>query len=294
MPTALEQPAVISVARSTRALPARHALWLGVCLVAGLTACKAQPPAGEPSATPADSAAAAPATTAAATPTAAAPVALSAEQLQAVVDGMLRKAYGEKAFNAGTGCWSHSFEGANDTLDYCMKPDTPKVVAAASGTQVYFQTYSDPNADTYSLVDPGLRGAFAATVTADGKWTPLAATAAIDQGQAGDCGCRDAQLVQVGPDRHGWLGTAGGTWQGVSVTQYTLLVPVNGTFRDVSRIAQSTEDSPSEVVKIQIDPTGTPVDGFYPIKATRQGDGAAAATSVIAFDPKQQVYPGAP
>lgn len=292
MQTALHSSAVTPAAPSTRALPVRHGLWLALALAAGLTACKASAPGAETAAAPAD--ASAPAATAAPAASAApAPVSVSAETLQAVVDGMLRKAYGDKAFNASTGCWSHSFEGANDTLDYCMKADAPKVVAGASGTQVYFQTYSDPNADTYALVDPGLHGAFAATVAADGSWQPLAATPAMDQGQAGDCACRDAQLVQVGPDRHGWLGTAGGTWQGVTVTQYTLLVPVNGAFRDVSRIAQSSEDSPSETVQIQIDPTGTPVEGFYPIKATRQGDGAAAAPSLIAFDPKQQVYPGA-
>ncbi len=276
-----------STAKPRMALRSLPAL-LGLCLAGSLAACQAETPAAPatadataPATAPADDAAAA---TAAATPE------LSAEQLQAIVTGLLRKGYGENAFDAASGCWKHSFETSNDELDYCMKPGTPEVVVTPSGRQVYLQTHSDPKAGTYALVDPGLRGLFAASVSASGEWQPLAQSPAIDQGQAGDCGCADAKLQQVGPERFGWLSTSGGTWQGVTVSHYDLYVPVGASFQNVSRIARSTESAPGETVDIAIDNTGTPVDGMFPIKATRSG-GKNPGTSLIAFDPGQKLYP---
>jgi len=210
-----------------------------------------------------------------------------------IVKDMLAKAYGAQSFNAAKGCWSHQFEGANGELDYCMKAGAPKVVATSSGNQVYVQTYSDPDEDAYSLVDAGLRGLFAATVAADGSWKPLAATPAMDQGQAGDCGCVNAELVQVGPEAYGWLSTAGGTWQGVTVANNDLQVPIEGTFRNVSGIPASTEAAPDETIRIQMDTQGAPVAGFYPIKATRVRDGKELGTTVVAFDPSKKTYPWA-
>lgn len=279
---------------------------LALALIAGLAACHREPaddtaladPAPQTDATQAAAAPTAPAgasagTSADTSANAASAAAVTPEVLKAIVDGSMRSAYGDNAFDAAKGCWNHSFETANDALDYCMKAGQPEVVNAPSGTQVYFQAWSDPGAGMYALVDPGLRGLFAVTVAADGTWKPLASTPSIDQGQAGDCGCQSAKLVQVGPERHGWLSTAGGTWQGTSVGQHALYVPVSGAFVNVSRIPQQRETAQDETVVIAIDPTGTPVDGFYPITATRQRDGTPVGSTQIAYDPKQKAYPWA-
>lgn len=278
---------------------------LSLCLMAGLTACNADAPASaDAAAVPADAS-----TAAAATPTTdaairaeaasapatatAAPVELAPAQLQAVVDDMLKQAYGADAFNADKRCWTHAFETPNDELEYCMKVGKPQVVATSAGTQVYFQTTSDWNAGLYSQVDPGLRGLFAATVAADGTWQKLAASPALDQGEGGQCGCENDTLVQVGPERHGWKGLAGGMWQGVAVTSNTLYVPMDGSFVDVSGIPNVTEGNQTESTEIAIDTTGTPVDGFYPIKATVMRDGKGTGTTVVAFDPQKKTYPWA-
>lgn len=275
---------------------------LSLCLLAGLAACNADAPAtatADAAAAPTDASSAPVATDAATTADAApaaataTPVELAPAQLQAVVDGMLKQAYGADAFNAGKSCWTHTFETPNDELEYCMKVGKPQVVATSTGTQVYFQTTSDWNAGLYSQVDPGLRGLFAATVSADGKWEKLAASPALDQGEGGQCGCENDTLVQVGPERHGWKGLAGGMWQGVAVTSNTLYVPMDGSFVDVSGIPNMTEGNQAESTEIAIDTTGTPVDGFYPVKATVMRDGKATGTTVVAFDPQKKTYPWA-
>lgn len=289
-------PAIDSASSSLSLYATRSLLAIG--LLAALAGCSADSaPAASgavsPEPTSTDAPPAAGAVADAAQNPAAPATQLDPSKTEQIVKEMLAKAYGEQSFKAADGCWSHSLDGANGEVDYCMKPDAPKVVATASGTQVYFQTYSDPEADAYSLVDPGLRGLFAATVAADGSWKPLAVTPAMDQGQAGDCGCRNAELVQVGPALYGWKSTAGGTWQGVTVALNDLQVPMDGTFRNVSRIPQSVESAPQETVRVQIDAQGAPVAGFYPLKATRTRDGKDVGSTVIAFDPGSKTYPWA-
>ncbi|WP_236621774.1 hypothetical protein [Luteimonas huabeiensis] len=271
--------------RATGCSPLAGALALAV-----LSACQPSPSAAGPA--PADVAG----TAATRAPTAPplAPAALEPAQVQSIVDGLLRSAYGADSFDASRGCWRHTFETGEEPQAYCMRVAEPRVVAGEQGPQVYVLTYSDPDAGLYSRVDPGLQGVFAAQAGADGTWTPLASSPAIDMGQNGDCGCRDSELIQVGPDRHGWLSVAGGVWQGVESSLYALQVPIDGAFRNVSRIPRASEDAPGEVNILGVDRNRAVVAGMYPLTVTRRRGDTLLDSRTVAFDPVQGAYPWTP
>lgn len=226
--------------------------------------------------------------------TTAAPLpAFDSDVVKAAVKGMMDHAYGEAAFDAAKACWKTSFETPNDTLDYCMKAETPKVVRAGNGVQVYLLAYSDTSADLYSQVDPGLMGLMAASLEGN-RWTTLASTPKIDMGQTGDCGCRQAELVDVGPERHGWLSEEGGVWQGVPVKQYSLVVPIEGQFQQVASIPQTTESAQGQANAVELDQRGGVVSGMYPLHVKQMRDGKLVKTQSIAFDPQAGRYPWKP
>lgn len=220
--------------------------------------------------------------------------ALDAAEVDAIVDAMLREAYGEDSFDAARGCWRHAFGDAAGAQDYCMRVATPAVVPGDWGPEVYVMTYSDPEAAPYALVDPGLQGLFAARVGTDGVWVPLAASPATDMGQAGDCGCRDSEVIQTGPGRYGWLSVVGDTWHGVESSLYALQVPSDGAFRDVSRIPRASEDAPGEINTLEVDRSGAPVAGMYPLKVTRRRGDTLLDTRAVTFDPVRGSYPWTP
>ncbi|WP_093140220.1 hypothetical protein [Pseudoxanthomonas sp. GM95] len=212
--------------------------------------------------------------------------------VQATVKGLMDAAYGASHYDTARQCWTHAFETPNDTLDYCMKPAAPQVVAGADGAQVYLLAYSDPSADSYSQVDPGLKGLMAASLSADGQWKAIASSPAIDAGQAGDCGCRDARLQQVGPGLYGWLASEGGVWQGVAVIRETLTAPVGETFKQVATIPDTGSDGGK--LALQVDAQAAATAGFYPLVVTRTGGKAAVDRKVIPFDAGKGVYPWTP
>ncbi|MCD9030247.1 hypothetical protein LDO32_00660 [Luteimonas sp. Y-2-2-4F] len=265
----------------------------GALALALLSACRPSPPEAGAAPVPAVEA---PDAAAAQAPTATPPQATRLEpaQVQSIVDGLLRSAYGADSFDASRACWRHTFDAGAEPQDYCMRVAEPQVVAGEQGPQVYVLTYSDPEAGFYSLVDPGLQGLFAAQAGADGTWTTLASSPAIDMGQAGDCGCQDSELIQVGPGRYGWLSVAGGVWQGVESSLYALQVPLDGAFRNVSRIPRATESAPGETNVLEVDRDGTPVAGMYPLRVTRQRDQTVVDTREVAFDPARGVYAWTP
>ncbi|MGK2911375.1 MAG: hypothetical protein ACSLE1_16480 [Sphingobium sp.] len=214
--------------------------------------------------------------------------------VQAAINGLMNAAYGAAHYDADRACWMLSFETPNDTLDYCMKPASPQVVASEDGPQVYVLAYSDPDAGMYSQVDPGLMGLLAASLKTDGSWAVLASSPAIDAGQSGDCACRDARLLQVGPSRYGWVSTEGGVWQGVAVQNYVIQVPVDGGFRNVSRIPRITEGKQDEINIIDVDRQGNAVAGMYPLRVTRKRGDAVVETRTVMFDAGTGVYPWRP
>lgn len=271
---------------SRNALAATATVSAALFLSGSMVACKAETNQGKQSI--ASASAKAPATVSNTLPP---PANLSSEEISSIVEGLLRQAYGEENYEADTGCWHHRFTAGDEELDYCMKAEAAHVVSAASGTQIYFQTYSDPQAGTYALVNPGLRGLFAASVSDSGKWTPLAITAAMDQGQAGDCGCLDAKLIAVGPDRYGWLSSSVGDWSGEIRSSHQLDVPVGNVFRTAATITGEANGENSKQPRITMVSTGAVSGGLYPIEVTRHAEGGNDSKVTISFDPVQNIYP---
>ncbi|NMI54162.1 hypothetical protein E1J25_21645 [Xanthomonas hortorum pv. taraxaci] len=203
-------------------------------------------------------------------------------------------AYGANNFDASRNCWKYSFQAGSESLDYCMIGAVSKVSSDADGVRVYVQSHSDPQAEIYSQVDPGLEGLFFVGLDADKKVTVLASKPAIDMGQAGDCGCLDAKVIQVGPARYGWLSTTGGVWQGVQVTRYSLQVPVGSEIRDVSGIPRVSENTPNESIDLNVKSDGKVVAGMYPLEITRKRGSNVLETRLVSYDEVKGIYPWSP
>ncbi|WP_223214437.1 hypothetical protein [Xanthomonas cucurbitae] len=162
-------------------------------------------------------------------------------EVKSLVKEVMNSAYGVGNFDPSRNCWKYELKVGEDSLDYCMIGVVSKVSTETDGAKIYVQSHSDPQAEIYSQVDPGIEGLFVVGSDVDKKIKVLAAKPATDMGQAGDCGCLNSKVIQVGPARYGWLSTAGGIWQGVQVTRYSLQVPVGSEIRDVSGIPRVSE-----------------------------------------------------
>ncbi|PPT73862.1 hypothetical protein XaplCFBP3122_18955 [Xanthomonas arboricola pv. populi] len=202
--------------------------------------------------------------------------------------------YGATNFDPSRQCWKYEFQANSESLDYCMLGVVSKVSSDADGTTVYVQAHSDPQAEIYSQVDPGLQGLFVVGVEAGRKVKMLAAKPAIDMGQAGDCGCLDAKVIQVGPARYGWLSTSRGIWQGVQVTHYSLHVPLSAEIRDVSTISRVSEKSPNESNDLKVETGGKVIAGMYPLEVTRKRGSTILETRLVSYDEVKGIYPWNP
>lgn len=218
----------------------------------------------------------------------------NSEELRSIVKEIMDSAYGANNFDASRRCWKYSFQAGNESLDYCIIGAISKVSSDADGVKVYVQSHSDPQAEIYSQVDPGLEGLFFVGLDADKKVTVLASKPAIDMGQAGDCGCLDAKVIQVGPARYGWLSTTGGVWQGVQVTRYSLQVPVGSEIRDVSGIPRVSENTPDESIDLNVKSDGKVVAGMYPLEITRKRGANVLETRLVLYDEAKGIYPWSP
>ncbi|OAX87135.1 hypothetical protein A7D16_17335 [Xanthomonas nasturtii] len=203
-------------------------------------------------------------------------------------------AYGAANFDSSRQCWKYEFQAGNESLDYCMLGVVSKIFSDADGKTVYVQAHSDPQAEIYSQVDPGLQGLFVVGVEAGRKVKMLAARPAIDMGQAGDCGCLDAKVIQVGPARYGWLSTSGGIWQGVHVTRYSLHVPLGTEIRDVSTIPRVSEKSPDETNDLKVETGGKVIAGMYPLEVTHKRGDTILETRLVSYDEEKGIYPWSP
>ena len=222
------------------------------------------------------------------------PATWPAQRLQAIARQLLDASYGAGNFDADRRCWWHEWAEAGEPVRYCMRAAPPQLVRAGQQWQLHVLAYSDPQAELYSLDQPGLKGLFAAQLEVDGQWQLLAASAGSDVGQAGDCGCADARLVQVGPARHGWLSVAGGNWQGTAVAHYLLEVPLQGRFRNVSRVPRNVEgDDPLAFNQLEIGREPA-VAGMYPLQVSRRHGEAVLETRQLLFDPAAGFYPWTP
>ncbi|MCC8535494.1 hypothetical protein ACDH70_21280 [Xanthomonas axonopodis pv. poinsettiicola] len=217
-------------------------------------------------------------------------VAPSASEIESIVQITMDSAYGAGNFDQARRCWKYEFNAAGEPLGYCMVGVVSKVSNDGEGVKLYIQAHSDPQAAIYSQVDPGLQGLFVVGVDADKKAKTLAAKPAMDMGQAGDCGCLDAKVIQVGPTRYGWLSTTGGIWQGVQVTRYSLYVPIGMEIRDVSGIPRVTEKSPEEINEFRVVTGGDVVAGMYPLEIRRKRGDTVLETRLVPYDETKGTY----
>ncbi|WP_434991202.1 hypothetical protein [Xanthomonas melonis] len=219
---------------------------------------------------------------------------LNSLEIEKIIKNAMNVAYGSNNFDSSRNCWKHEFQAGSELLDYCMIGAVSKIFTDADGTKVYVQAHSDPQAEIYSQVDPGLEGLFVVGVGDDKKIKMLAAKPAIDMGQAGDCGCLDAKVIQVGPERYGWLSTVGGIWQGIQVTRYSLQVPAGGEIREVSGIPRVSENAASEINDLNVKVDGQVVAGMYPLEVTRKRGETKLETRLVAYDEAKGIYPWDP
>ncbi|MCC8537625.1 hypothetical protein ACDH70_21330 [Xanthomonas axonopodis pv. poinsettiicola] len=220
--------------------------------------------------------------------------ALNSTEIDSIVRDVMNSAYGAGNFDQARRCWKYEFNASGEPLDYCMVGLVSKVSNDGEGVKLYIQAHSDPQAAIYSQVDPGLQGLFVVGVDAGKKAKTLAAKPAMDMGQAGDCGCLDAKVIQVGPARYGWLSTTGGIWQGVQVTRYSLYVPIGMEIRDVSGIPRVAEKSPSEINEFRVMTGGDVVAGMYPLEITRKRGDTVVETRLVPYDETKRTYPWNP
>lgn len=143
---------------------------------------------------------------------------------------------------------------------YCVKPLKSEWVGAGDMRRLYLLTSGvpvNPDASINKLpahVLPGLVGAFALAASPDGKPKYLAATDALMFGSFGDSGAAVAQLTRIGaPDYYAWVFSSGGTWQGISVGNYHILAPHDGTFLDLSTIPAMREHDQDYRYAIEFD-----------------------------------------
>ncbi|URX61472.1 hypothetical protein KR767_15550 [Luteibacter anthropi] len=212
-----------------------------------------------------------------------------------IVKSVMNDAYGQN-FNAPNNCWSYKWKDEQgNLLDYCMRPATPRVVEEPRGRFLYLHTSNatDIRGDArygYSQVQPGLMGAFKIRIGGPQGWTYDALDAAMDYGTAGECGCAQARLVKLsGSGNYGWIFASGGTWQGLTVANYSIVTAIKGRIKDISRIPQVTEkDQAVKYVLSVNDVAGE--KGFYSLHIVKSGQEGQPEVFDVAFDPVKMVY----
>jgi hypothetical protein len=211
-----------------------------------------------------------------------------------IVKEVMDDTYGQ-TYDAKNTCWAFTWkDDQGESADYCMRASTPQVVDGPKGKLLYFHTYNatDIHGDPrygYSQVQPGLMGAFKLRLGGKQGWTYEASEAATDYGTAGDCGCTRAQFVKLSnAGDYGWLFVSGGTWQGVSVADYSLVAAIKGRITDISKIPQVTEKAQgvTYTASVKDDPTAK---GFYPLHVVKKSAGKSEAFDVP-FDAAKSVY----
>jgi hypothetical protein len=176
-----------------------------------------------------------------------------------------------------------------------MRPLTSHTVREGNSTTVYvaLASASDIPGDPdylYGHLDPGVMDAYRLVLAPDGAYTMTAKGLGLPFGTAGDCGCASAKFVQAGPRTHGWMFSAGGTWQGMTVAFHSLVAPVGDEFRDVAGVPRFREDDPRVEYRVDMAPASGDGD-WYPLRISRIRDGRHEATRDVAFDPRTERYP---
>lgn len=215
--------------------------------------------------------------------------------VNAIVTAVMKDQYGDQ-YDAKHSCWSfaHTSEQGH-SLSYCMRPGRPEVVDTAAGKQLYLYAanvydINDDNRYVYSHVDPGLMGAFKIQLDAKGGWTYLVLDNAMEFGTTGYCGCNDARFVKLSNHGdYGWLFVSGGTWQGTTVADYSILVAHKGNFVDISNIPQITEKEQDIQYDVEVAPDQRNT-GMFPLNVTKTKGNTKVGTFQVNFDPKAFNY----
>lgn len=219
----------------------------------------------------------------------------TASNADAIVKAVMEDQYGAQ-YDAKHACWifDHTTE-QGDALSYCMRPGKPELVDSPGGKLLYVYAANvydiqDDNRFAYSQAQPGLMGAFEVRVDALGHWTYQALDNAMEFGTGGYCGCNKAAFVKLSRQGdYGWLFTSGGTWQGVTVADYNLLVAHKGGFVDVSRIPRVRQAAQDVTYGIRIDDAGV-ASGMFPLEVTKSKGSVPLKSLKVDFDPRTFVY----
>lgn len=213
----------------------------------------------------------------------------------AIVKAVMADQYG-KQYDDKHACWTfdHTTE-QGDALSYCMRPGKPELVDSAKGKLLYVYAANaydirDDNRYSYSQAQPGLMGAFKVLVDSNGQWTYQAIDNAMEYGTGGYCGCNKAEFVKLSAQSdYAWLFTSGGSWQGTTVADYSLVMARKSAFVDVSKIPRVKPAAPDVVYDVKVAAAGA-TNGMFPLDVTKTKAGAVLATFKVPFDPKSFVY----
>jgi hypothetical protein len=227
--------------------------------------------------------------------------------INTVITAVMNDQYGQK-YDAQNSCWiySHTLEQNKDTETYCMHIGQLEVIDTPSGKQLYLNAFSISGVDGYRYGHnvPGLMGAFRVQLNvkdAKGNWQYLTFNNDLEFGTVGDCGCQKARFVKLSNQGvYGWLFSSGGAWDGVTSTDFSLLIPHKTDFVDISRIPQITVQDQDTLYKVDVaeDQRKT---GMFPLRvskmkgASKVGALQNVGTILVNFNQKAFTYslPGA-
>lgn len=217
---------------------------------------------------------------------------IGAGAVEAAIAGTLEAHYAG-GYDETNRCWRTERGDGDESVAYCMRLLPTQVVRDGGTTWLYVALASASdirgNPDyLYGHVDAGAMDAFKLRIAADGTSQVEASGLGLTFGSSGDCGCANAQFVQVGPQKHGWLFSPGATWQGTTVASHALVVAVGETFKDVAALPRYAEEDPAIEYRLTIVPSTS--GEWYPLRLTQWRDGKQIQETRIRFDPAAAQY----
>lgn len=180
----------------------------------------------------------------------------------------------------------YRYVDASAGLRYCLRVEPRHVHVIGDGNLLYFMAHSDPAEGDYDAVDPGILAAYEVRLK-DGH--VVSKVKALATGASGSCQCEQAQFLELGPAKFGWLFTTGGTWQGIDVYRYAIVAPVGGEFRDVSEVPQIEEDRQDVSYTVAVAPAPAARE-FYPLDVRKAIDGKETFRMTVPYDPSRRSY----
>jgi len=199
-------------------------------------------------------------------------------------------------YDARHACWVYRWKDEKGgQADYCMRPGPPHVVTELGGEMLFLNTFSvtdirDDERFSYSHNQPGLMGAFKVRLDGRQAWTYEAMDAGTDYGTAGDCGCAEPRFVKLSnAGDYGWQFVSGGTWQGITVSDFSIVTPLNGRMQDISRIPRSLDQAPGMTYAISVKEEPA-TKGFFALQVLKETVGKPPETFPVPFDVAKRLY----